>query len=453
MNSDVAISVENISKCYKIYNKPQDRLKQGLFRGRKYYREFWALRNVSFEVKKGETIGIVGKNGSGKSTLLQIIAKTLAPTSGNIKVNGRVAALLELGSGFNPEFTGRDNIYLNGSILGFSQEEMDDLYNSIVSFADIGDFIDQPVKTYSSGMTVRLAFAVQVMVPKEILIVDEALAVGDELFQRKCYAKLEEFKQQGGTVLFVSHSGSTVVQLCDRAVFIDGGECLLVGLSKRVVNLYQKFIHAPIEKKQQLRDEIKSILSSTNLQSDSFEVEGNKISIIDQPSSMIELEAAYDPHFIFQGTIYESKGANIVSCEILDSSAKKVNLLVSRETYTWTYLVEFQKSFNDVQFGMLIKSESGLELGGAVSSWLGKGLLIKENTLVKVEFNFTANLLPGSYFLNCGVMDDSGTYITRAVDMYAFKVLHREGLLGTAIVDFHIENKITISDLENEINV
>ena len=203
---DVVIRIEQAGKCYHMYDKPQDRLKQALLRwNRTYFREFWAVRGVSLEMQRGEAVGIVGRNGSGKSTLLQMIAGTLAPTEGRVQVAGRIAALLELGSGFNPEFTGRENVYLNGTILGLSTREIDERFDAIAGFADIGTFIDQPVKTYSSGMMVRLAFAVQVQVSPDILIVDEALAVGDALFQKRCFQRLEELRSQGVTLLFVSH--------------------------------------------------------------------------------------------------------------------------------------------------------------------------------------------------------------------------------------------------------
>jgi len=229
---EIAISVKNLSKCYQIYDRPQDRLKQSLiFRlkaitGRTvktYYREFWALKDISFDVKRGETLGIIGRNGSGKSTLLQIIAGTLQCTTGTFNLNGRVAALLELGSGFNPEFSGRENVYLNGAVLGISIEEMNRLFDSILSFADIGDFIEQPVKTYSSGMLVRLAFAVSVNVKPDILIIDEALSVGDAAFQFKCFQRLEELTQSGTTLLFVSHSMEMVKTFCERAIYLKQG--------------------------------------------------------------------------------------------------------------------------------------------------------------------------------------------------------------------------------------
>lgn len=224
MSSDGAIQVSNLSKCYEIYERPQDRLLQMLSRGRKqFFKEFWALRDISFEVKKGETFGIIGRNGSGKSTLLQILAGTLAQTSGEALVKGRVAALLELGSGFNPEFTGRENVYLNGSVLGLTQREIEDRYDQIVEFADIGEFIDQPVKTYSSGMFVRLAFAVQAHIGSDILIIDEALSVGDIFFQQKCFRHLEHLREQGVSIIFVSHDTQAMIKLCDRAIILKDG--------------------------------------------------------------------------------------------------------------------------------------------------------------------------------------------------------------------------------------
>jgi lipopolysaccharide transport system ATP-binding protein len=258
LSDELAICVQDLSKCYQIYERPQDRLKQAILPkmgrtvsrilrifgscitlpSRPYYREFWAVRDASFEVKKGETVGIIGRNGSGKSTLLQMIAGTLTPTSGNIKVQGRIAALLELGSGFNLEFTGRENVYLNGAILGLSREEIDRRFDAIADFADIGEFIDQPVKTYSSGMMVRLAFSVSVNVEPDILIVDEALAVGDAAFQFKCIDRLERLTRSGVTLLFVSHDLSTVKVFCNHAIYLDQGVIRAIGNADEVAELY-----------------------------------------------------------------------------------------------------------------------------------------------------------------------------------------------------------------------
>jgi len=239
MSSEIAIKVKNLSKCYLIYDKPRDRLMQMLMRRRKkYYREFWALKDVSYEVKKGETVGIIGRNGSGKSTLLQIICGTLTPNSGSIQTAGRIAALLELGSGFNPEFTGYENVYLNASLLGLTKEEIDARYDNIVSFADIGDFIGQPVKTYSSGMYLRLAFAVIVHVDADILIVDEALAVGDSFFQAKCMSRMKQIVESGTTILLVSHDIDSIKALCKRTLWLDQGVGKMFGDTADVSRAY-----------------------------------------------------------------------------------------------------------------------------------------------------------------------------------------------------------------------
>jgi lipopolysaccharide transport system ATP-binding protein len=239
MSSDTAIKVNNLGKCYQIYNRPKDRLLQSLWRGRKqFYREFWALRDISFEVKRGEMVGIIGRNGVGKSTLLQLIAGTLTPTTGSIEVNGRVAALLELGSGFNPEFTGRENVFINGAILGISSAEMKGRFDEIADFADIGDFIDQPVKTYSSGMIVRLAFSVSVCVDPEVLLVDEALAVGDASFQYKCIERLEKLAKSGTTILFVSHDTGLVKAFCNSVIYLAEGCERASGPADEMVELY-----------------------------------------------------------------------------------------------------------------------------------------------------------------------------------------------------------------------
>ncbi len=249
MSSDdeIAIRVSNLSKRYGIYANPGDRLKQfvvprlqrllGLAQ-KQYFREFWALKNVSFEVKRGETVGIIGRNGSGKSTLLQMICGTLNPTEGNIQTNGRIAALLELGSGFNPEFTGRENVYLNGTVLGLKQEEINAKFDAIAAFAEIGDFIEQPVKTYSSGMFVRLAFALAIHVDAAILVVDEALSVGDIAFQNKCIDALRRMMARGATVLFVSHDLGTLQLLCSKTIWIDCGKVRAIGNPVQVAQDY-----------------------------------------------------------------------------------------------------------------------------------------------------------------------------------------------------------------------
>ncbi len=254
MSSDPVISVRNLGKCYEIYQSPRDRLKQALFpplaravglAPKSYFREFWALKDLSFEIRPGETFGIIGKNGSGKSTLLQILAGILTPTEGELSVHGRVAALLELGSGFNPDFTGRENVFLNGQILGLTEKEIASRYEAIAAFADIGDFINQPVKTYSSGMFLRLAFSVQAHIDASIVIVDEALAVGDVFFRQKCYARMEQLKASGAAILLVSHSMPDIEQYCDRALVLDKGRQEFLGSPVEASKLYYMLEQLP----------------------------------------------------------------------------------------------------------------------------------------------------------------------------------------------------------------
>lgn len=272
MSSEFAIKVQNLSKCYHIYEKPVDRLLQMVFRGRRtYFREFWAVHNVSFTVKKGQTVAIIGRNGAGKSTLLQMICGTLNPTEGSIEVHGKVAALLELGAGFNPEFTGRENVYLAASLHGLKREQIDARFEAIAAFAGIGDYIDQPVKTYSSGMFVRLAFAVIAHVDADILIVDEALSVGDAFFQQKCMRFLHEFKEKGNTLLFVSHDMGAVNALCESAILLrrEGSNYLYqTGTPKDIAMVYLRDLYAEKTASQPEVDEAAGAAQTT----------GNKVS-------------------------------------------------------------------------------------------------------------------------------------------------------------------------------
>ncbi len=257
-SDEIAIRVQGLSKCYQIYDAPRDRLKQFIaprlqrlagLAPKQYFREFWALKDISFEIKRGETVGIIGRNGSGKSTLLQIICGTLSPTDGTVETRGRIAALLELGSGFNPEFTGRENVYLNAAVLGLSKDEVDARFDAIAAFADIGEFIEQPVKTYSSGMFVRLAFAIQANVDPEILIVDEALAVGDAYFVHRCMARFHELQEKGTTIVFVSHDASAVKRLCARALWLKNGHLIMDGNATVVVDAYLQDLFGLDDKK------------------------------------------------------------------------------------------------------------------------------------------------------------------------------------------------------------
>jgi lipopolysaccharide transport system ATP-binding protein len=275
MSSDLyAIEIDNVSKCYQVYDNPIKRLKEFIVPKvhhrtgkvtRLYHDEFWALQDINFRLKKGETVGIVGKNGSGKSTLLQIIAGTLTPTSGNVKLHGRVAALLELGAGFNNDFSGRENIYLNAALLGLTRAEIEKI-DDIISFADIGHFIDSPVRAYSSGMLVRLAFAIQAQIEPEILIVDEALAVGDARFQAKCFARLKQLKERGTSILFVSHATEQIVTHCDSAILINDGVMLMQDSPRVVVNKYLDLLFGKTTEKEAVADEIESNIEQQRIE-------------------------------------------------------------------------------------------------------------------------------------------------------------------------------------------
>jgi len=449
MSSEIAISVADISKRYQIYDASSDRLKQIFTRGRKhYFREFEALKNISFDVRRGETVGIIGSNGSGKSTLLQIICGTLNPTSGALHTKGRIAALLELGSGFNPEFTGRENVYMNAAIIGLSKPEIEERFDDIAAFADIGEFIEQPIKSYSSGMAVRLAFAVAINVDPQILVVDEALSVGDELFQRKCFSRIETIRAQGATIIFVSHSGGTIIELCDRAILLDCGEKLAEGAPKKIVARYQKLLYAPPEKQEAVRDKIRNanVIGGDSIATD-MEQEEN---IGDREAGLNQrcLKESYDPNLAPESTVsYESQGVLIESPAIMTLSGEKVNHLVRGETYRFIYTVTFIKSASKVGFGMLIKTTSGIELGGRVSASNPSSAIeyVKSNTIYRVEFRFQCQLNPGVYFLNAGVTGEAqGTesYLHRMMDIAMFRVMLEHNDLATCYVDFNCSQEI-----------
>ncbi len=454
-SDDVAISIKNLSKCYQIYAQPRDRLKQFVLPRfqrlagqppKSYFNEFWALRDVSFDIKKGEVVGIIGRNGSGKSTLLQIICGTLHPTSGDIQTHGRIAALLELGSGFNPEFTGRENVYMNAAVLGLTTQEVDARFDAIASFAEIGAFMEQPVKVYSSGMMVRLAFAVAINVDPEILIVDEALSVGDELFQRKCFSRIEAIRANGATILFVSHSGAQIVELCDRAVLLDSGEQLASGAPKLIVGQYQKLLYAPADTRESIRAQIRGMTTAEEAALPSPTDQPDRAPA--PPRKEPEQLESFDPNLVPTSTIeYESHGAIISSPKIRTLSGIQVNNLVSGRSYLYSYKVVFKNRASKVRFGMLIKTTSGLELGGGASKRSGGELIeyIAPGSEYEIEFQFKCTLNSGVYFMNSGTVgeiDGIETYLHRLIDVSMFRVLPLEETSMTGIVDFSCQPSI-----------
>ena len=419
MSSEWAVRLRSLGKRYELYASPARRL-LALLGGPRRCREHWALRGVDLDVRRGETVGLLGRNGSGKSTLLQMVCGTLTPTEGQVDVRGRVAALLELGAGFNPEFTGRENVYLNASILGLTREETERHYQAIVDFADIGPYLDEPVRTYSSGMFVRLAFAVAVAVEPDLLVVDEALAVGDEAFQRKCFARIEQLKARGTAVLFVSHATATVVQLCDRAVLVDAGEVLAVGAPKDIVAAYQKVLYGAPERREALLQALRSGAVDAT-------VPGSA-----PPADAAPPAARFDPALVPESTVhYEARGATIEAPRLLDEAGDVVNVLAPGGHYRYCFRVRFSGEARFVHFGMLIRSTSGVDLCGVDSHPHGEGIeCVPAGAVAEVAFAFRAALLPGTYFLNAGcvgwIEGEGETYLHRIVDALAFRIETRQ---------------------------
>ena len=464
MSSEISIRVSDVSKCFPVYAKPHHRLMQMLSVGQakqRWFREFQALKNIDFAIHKGETVGIVGRNGSGKSTLLQIICGTLSPSQGAVDVHGRIAALLELGAGFNPEFTGSENVFMNGTLLGLDRSEIEARYDDILSFADIGDFIDQPVKSYSSGMYIRLAFAVAINVMPDILVVDEALSVGDEAFQRKCYARIEKIRSDGATILFVSHSAGTVLELCNRAIMLDRGEMLAIGAPKHVVSRYQKMLYAPAEMVPAMRQRFLQDIAGDEARksADASErpqvVRASTAAQAQQKSVSSELPDAYfDPGLQSQSMLrFEPRGAHIQDPHLETPGGQRVNVLRTGAEYVYTYLASFEQIATSVRFGMLIKSISGLELGGATSSTQDEALeFVEAGASVRVRFRFRCLLAPGTYFMNAGIRGRIGeeeTFLDRLVDAALFRVSPDPGRLATGFVDFHVQPQIEMLAVQN----
>lgn len=433
----VTIRVDGVHKVYEMYARPIDRLKQ-MFVGphRKLHKAFSATRDISFEVRRGETVGIVGRNGSGKSTLLQMICGTLRPTQGAIMVDGRIAALLELGAGFNPEFTGRENVMLNGAILGLTQKQMLERFDSIAEFAEIGDFMELPVKTYSSGMYVRLAFATAINADPDVLVVDEALSVGDEAFRRKCFARIEQIKNNGATILFVSHSAQSIVQLCDRAILLDKGELILEGKPKTVIMQYQRLLNSKGDKAQKVLSEIGQLQA---IPEDQREEE------TEMDAELPASQEGYDPNFKSKSiTRYQSNGGTIRDFGVFNTHGDQVNILESGRTYRFRFSVDFEQDFDAVAFGMLIKTVKGVELCG--STTLNRKELhltgIREGDEVVVEFEFAAKLKCSTYFINAGVLDtnaEAGEFIHRILDAVAVHVAPIDMPTATGHIDIDIK--------------
>lgn len=469
-NGNTVIQTNHIAKIYRLYNSPKDRLKESLHpRRKRYHREFYALKDINLEVKKGEVLGIVGQNGSGKSTLLKILSKVLTPSKGDFFVKGKVTSLLELGSGFNPDLTGIENVFFYATILGFTEEKIKSKLNDILNFADIGDFVYQPLKTYSSGMRARLAFAVAVHVEPSILILDEILAVGDELFRRKCYAKMEEFFKGGKTILLVSHSIPTINQLCSRAVMLDKGELILEGPAKLVTAQYERYLFSKKENMPQVRKEIIALNKNTALKIATYEeIEQNKLKgnktkkdeeipvefkeenkdVRMKATEILRPKAYYIPGLVPKSTVeYKNEDVDITDVCILTPEGQKVNVLITGEEYIYSYKVIFNIDAQNVGFGMMFKSLNGQKLSGSTSRAFDKEKIdLQKGQTIITYWTFKCNFLTGNYFANAGVACiRNGEKITlnRVVDAMVFKVDISESkyLGGIVNMDFKFSSK------------
>ena len=420
--SGTAIKITNLTKVYKLYARNRDRLKDSLGLSKKAnYKEHYAPKNVDMEVKTGESVGIIGVNGSGKSTILKIITGVLNATSGDVQINGRISALLELGAGFNMEYTGLENVYLNGTMMGFTRKEIDERLQAILDFADIGDFVHQPVKTYSSGMFVRLAFAVAINIDPEILIVDEALSVGDVFFQAKCYHKFEEFKKMGKTILFVSHDLTSIAKYCDRVILLNKGVKLAEGNPKDMVNMYKKLLVHQLDE-ETLED-----------------VSGK--SAIGEKS---EDGKAWKNNFEINPTItdYGEKQAEIVDFAIVDQYGAYSSIIEKGSVYQVKAKIHFHETVKNPIFTITIKNKQGTDITGTNTMFerIETGTVSAGEERI-VTYEQKMNLQGGDYLLSLGCtgyVGDNFVVYHRLYDLVSFNVLSDKNTVGFFDMDSHI---------------
>ncbi len=419
MKENAAIRVEHLTKMYKLYDRPSDRLKESLgLTRKKCYREHYALRDVNFTVNKGETIGIIGTNGAGKSTILKVITGVLTPTEGRVIVDGRISALLELGAGFNMEYTGIENIYLNGTMIGFSEEEIDARLSDILAFADIGDFVNQPVKMYSSGMFVRLAFAVAINIDPEILIVDEALSVGDVFFQAKCYRKFEEFKKEGKTILFVSHDLGSISKYCDRVVLLDHGTKLDEGSPKEMVDLYKRVLvhQAPGEvEEEQPKAEVQAA---------------------ERFSAGESQEVRWlSPHEMNPGVLeYGDKRGEMTGFQVLDAQGLPTTTIEKGTEFTMKVRVLYHEEISDPIFAFTIKDMRGTEITGTNTMFERISVPVrKPGETDVVSFTQRADLQGGEYLISFGLTgyrEGEFTVYHRLYDVCSLNIISTKNTVG-----------------------
>jgi lipopolysaccharide transport system ATP-binding protein len=387
---DVAVDVRNVSKCFNIYDRPQDRLLQAIWRGRRsYFREFWPLRDISLQIRQGEVVGVVGCNGSGKSTLLQVICGILEPTAGSIQANGRVSALLELGAGFNPDYSGRENVYVSGAILGLEKAEIDARFSEIAAFADIGEFMDRPVKTYSTGMFVRLAFAVAACVNPRILVVDEALAVGDAKFQAKCFRRFDELTARGATIILVTHALDLVTRFCTRAILLDGGRLRMDGAPRDVVNAYLNDLFG-VSRSVGQRHSLAQPIPDPACEDCGFERR---------------------PGYNADEFRWGSREAQIVDFALTSGGSTTTAALTSGEEMMLTFRVHFHRLVELPIYGVTIKTPDGVTVFGTNTRDGGEVPMFRpagEGSDVEARFRIRQQLGPGDYLISVGVSEQRG---------------------------------------------
>jgi len=421
---DSVIEIKNISKIYNLYNKPSDRLKEALFSRKSRHTEFAALNDVSFNVNKGEILGIIGKNGSGKSTILKIITSVLTPTSGECIVKGKIAALLELGAGFNMEYTGIENIYLNGQMIGFSKEEMDKKLQDIIDFADIGEHIYQPVKTYSSGMFARLAFSVAISVDPDILIVDEALSVGDVFFQNKCYRRFEEFRERGKTILFVTHDMGSVIRYCNRCVLLNAGKKVAEGKPQEMVDLYKRIMVGQWNENEESSEEASSIQSS-NVKNDQLWK--------DQISTNPDIE------------VYGDGRADIIDFGIFSDTGDIGNNVYKGDYYSIKMRVRINEDNLNPIFAFKLRDIKGTELTGTNTMLEDIDTSqCKKGDIVTITFRQKQYLQPGQYLVSLGCTAFEGDQFVvycRNYNCCVLGVVAQKGTIGI----FDSESEVSVS--------
>lgn len=432
-----AIKVDNVTKVYRLYEKPIDRLKESVsLTGKSYHRDFFALNGISFEVEKGQTVGIIGTNGSGKSTILKIITGVLTPTEGSVKVEGKISALLELGAGFNMEYTGIENIYMNGTMMGYSRSEMDQKLDEILEFADIGDFVYQPVKTYSSGMFVRLAFALAINVEPEVLIVDEALSVGDVFFQAKCYKRMEEIRAQGTTVLMVTHDMGSILKYCSKVVLLNRGEFVAEGEAGKMVDLYKKILANQM-------DDLEEELGKENGSSTERSEKGAGISNgVNEETGRTAALWKDKMTLNSQKIQYGDKRAEIIDLGLFDHKGSLTNLLLKNETFTIKMKVRFHEAFKSPIFAFTIKDRRGTELTGTntlIEEADTKD--VKAGDVYTVSFEQKMNLQGGEYLLSLGATGFEGgelVVLDRLYDIANITVISNKNTVGIYDMDSRV---------------